>query len=117
MEVKNDLNDDRFKNNALVSDDPSIRFYAGQPLIDDDGFALGTLCMIDNQPKQLTDFQKKSLRILAKEIVIEIQDRKKRKERGIYKKFFENSMDLLCIANTDGFFKKLNPSFKKTLEW
>ena len=117
MEVQNALNDDRFKDNVLVSEDPSIRFYAGQPLIDDNGFALGTLCMIDNQPKALTDFQKKSLRILAKEIVIEIQDRKKRKERDVYKKFFENSLDLLCVANTDGFFKKLNPAFERTLGW
>jgi PAS domain S-box-containing protein len=117
MEVENTLNDERFKQNELVLGNPNIRFYAGQPLIDDNGFALGTLCLLHDKPKSLNDFQKRALKILAKEIVTEIQDNKLRKERAIYKTFFEQAFDLMCIASVEGFFKVVNPSFTRLLGW
>ncbi|MEO9532833.1 MAG: ATP-binding protein [Crocinitomicaceae bacterium] len=117
LEVENALNDVRFKDNVLVSGEPNIRFYAGQPLIDDDGYALGTLCLLHDKPKSLNEFQKRALRILAKEIVIEIQDNKKRKEREVYRKFFEQAFDFMCVASADGYFKLINPSFERLLGW
>lgn len=57
--------DDRFAENPLVLDEPHIRFYAGIPLIDPEGFALGTLCVIDREPRELEPKQIEILKALA----------------------------------------------------
>ncbi|MDI1319053.1 MAG: ATP-binding protein [bacterium] len=61
--------DQRFAQNPLVTGDPGIRFYAGTPLITQDGTALGTLCIIDRKPRELTEEQKRALRVLRRYII------------------------------------------------
>jgi len=61
--------DKRFDNNPLVHEDKVLNFYAGIPLINKDGFALGTLCVIDSSPKKLSDKQLQSLRSLANQVI------------------------------------------------
>ena len=62
--------DPRFSDNPLVTGDPHIRFYAGAPLITDEGAALGALCVIDRQPRDgLTDLQLEGLQVLAANIM------------------------------------------------
>jgi GAF domain-containing protein len=58
--------DSRFASNPAVMSDPHFRFYAGASVVDADGFALGSLCVIDYEPRTLDTVQEKILRILAK---------------------------------------------------
>jgi|GEM_PF-6676246 len=67
--------DQRFVNNPLVTGDPLIRFYAGAPLVTPEGLPLGTLCVIDRQPRQLSDRQLETLKTLARHVVTEIEAR------------------------------------------
>ncbi len=61
--------DPRFADNPSVLDDPNVRFYAGAPLVTQDGWALGTLCVIDRRPRELTPDQLAALRTLRRHVV------------------------------------------------
>ncbi|MBW4542655.1 MAG: PAS domain S-box protein [Myxacorys chilensis ATA2-1-KO14] len=65
--------DDRFVNNPLVTGEPYIRFYAGVPLITTDGFALGTLCVIDTQPRTLDSEQINAIAALGRQVISQIE--------------------------------------------
>ncbi|KJV05881.1 hypothetical protein VZ95_21055, partial [Elstera litoralis] len=69
MIVEDALSDPRFTANPLVTDSPHIRFYAGAPLISETGFRLGTLCVIDQRPREFTDAQQSLLKELAQLVV------------------------------------------------
>ena len=71
--VSNATEDERFKNNPLVTSEPNIRFYAGTPLINSDGFALGSLCVIDRTPKKLSPKQLKALQTLGREVIAQLE--------------------------------------------
>ena len=73
MVVRDALYDERFANNDLVTCAPNIRFYAGVPLITADGYPLGTLCVIDHQPRDLSPAQTKTLEALARQVVVQIE--------------------------------------------
>jgi signal transduction histidine kinase len=61
--------DKRFSDHPLVTGEPHVVFYTGIPLTNPDGYALGTLCVMDNKPKKLSENQIRSLQILAKQII------------------------------------------------
>lgn len=77
MQVNNATEDDRFKDNPLVTGDPHIAFYAGVPLVDKEGYALGSLCVIDRKPGQLSETQQKALRTLGKQVIDKLELRRK----------------------------------------
>ena len=74
--VNDSWEDNRFKDSELVVNDPNIRFYAGAPLETIQGNVLGTLCIIDTKPREITENQKKALEILAKKAMGHIELRK-----------------------------------------
>lgn len=117
LEVEDTIKDSRFNQHAFVMADPGIRFYAGYPLIDPAGYALGTLCVVGLQSKRLTLQQKRSLELLAQETTSLIIERRQKEELKHFEKLFELSNDLVFIGGADGFFKKINPAFEKLLEW
>jgi len=65
FEISNALNDARFSDNPLVTGNPNIRFYAGIPLISSNKYALGTLCVIDRQARELSAEQRTALKKLG----------------------------------------------------
>ena len=75
--------DARTRNNTLVTEEPHIRFYAGAPLITPDGYALGTICVIDKVPRAegLTQDQADDLRALARQVMALLTMRKAVKKR------------------------------------
>lgn len=80
FQVPDAREDARFSDNPLVTADPHVIFYAGMPLRDENGHALGTLCVIDDKPKQLSDAQQDALQILASQIEELFKLRKKSKQ-------------------------------------
>ncbi|QJD96884.1 PAS domain-containing protein [Mucilaginibacter robiniae] len=69
MIVPDTHQDERFWGNKLVTGSSNIRFYAGTPIITTDGYSLGGLCVIDQQPRNLTLAQQQTLQFLAKQVI------------------------------------------------
>jgi GAF domain-containing protein len=74
--VPDALQDERFRTNPLVVSEPNIRFYAGAPLINEDGYALGTLCVIDRQPRELVADQETALKALSRLVLMQMDFRR-----------------------------------------
>lgn len=73
LEVEDALEDQRFAGNPLVTGDPHIRFYAGMPIVDAAGLALGTLCVIDRKPRVLKQDQRRALKALSRQVMAQIR--------------------------------------------
>jgi PAS domain S-box-containing protein len=67
LQIDDTWKDERFAHNPLVTGEPNIRFYAGSTITTDDGFNVGSICVIDHKPRQLTTHQERSLAILSKQ--------------------------------------------------
>ena len=112
--VEDATTDPRFANNPLVTSAPHIRFYAGAPLIDREGNALGSLCVIDRKPRQLTDGQKIALAALARGIIRHIELRQASAELARVMEELQTVRSLLPICahckgikNDGGYWQKV----------
>ena len=73
--------DPRFDCNPLVSGEPGLRFYAGALLKSRDGYPIGTVCVLDYKPRTLTAMQEKTLRVLARQVMRQLELRRTVRER------------------------------------
>ncbi len=80
MVVSDAEKDERFSDNPLVTGEPHILFYAGVPLVTEEGFAIGSLCVLDNKPGHLNENQREALKTLANQTIRLVQLHRKAKE-------------------------------------
>ena len=75
--VENTLNDERFQNYPVVKNELNVRFYAGARIVSSNGYALGTVCVLHEEPRQLNEMQKYALQTLARQAAVLFELRKK----------------------------------------
>jgi signal transduction histidine kinase len=73
MVVPDAQEDPRFADNPYVTGDAEIRFYAGAPLITNDGYKLGTICVLDRKPRKLSQRQLRALKILGRQVIDQLE--------------------------------------------
>jgi signal transduction histidine kinase len=114
--VEDTLLDDRFADNPLVTGAPSIRFYAGVPLVTENGEALGTLCAIDQKPHSLSPEQRRGLTILAHQVMSQLNLRKSLRD---IKQHMQDAQD--AQARKNHFFRfiahELQQPFQELLQF
>lgn len=81
FQVEDARADAHWSRNPWVAGGPAIRFYAGAPLVTPDGYALGTLCVMDRRPHLLSPSQQEALRVLGQQVVAQLELRRQRNER------------------------------------
>jgi PAS domain S-box-containing protein len=124
LEITDALENETFRQNPFVINDPQIRFYAGVPLIDTDGFRLGALCVMDMVQRKLTDEQLRALQTLADEVMLHMALRKHKKllagnllKDREYFNLFNSSSEIHCIMDKDFRIEMINSPVNDVLEY
>ena len=86
--------DKRFSDNPLVTGEPSIRFYAGAPLVSPEDEAMGAVCVIDRVPRTLTPAQQQSLRVLARQVMTHLELHRHMRESAASEERFRDAQDV-----------------------
>lgn len=127
LEVPDATVDERFNDNPLVTRAPDIRFYAGAPLQLPGGQRMGTLCVIDRIPRELSDAQRGMLRSLAqivtetllmrRDLIVRTLSARSRYELALstsesqHRAIVEEQTELISLAQPDGTLVYVNPAY------
>ena len=121
MVVPNAMEDERFFDNPLVQGGLDIRFYAGVPLVTPSGYRLGTLCVIDQKPRQLTTEQIQAIKILADSVMAHLELRLTHKRTRQYvddlqlaASVFDSASDAIIVTDPENRIIAVNPAFTST---
>src|SRR5207249_1464106 len=118
--VSDTLKDERFVRNRLATQ-AGVRFYAGAPLLTPEGYALGTLSVMDYVPRALTGVQTRILWALARQVIAHLEDRRdfgsnpERDSYERYRRFFESSVVGFYRTTLDGQLLDCNPAFVRIM--
>lgn len=115
LEIYDTLNDRRFSGLPSVTGPPFVRSYVGAALIDENGFRLGSLCVIDMVPRKFSPHQITCLKMLSKQVISLISLRKQQKLQDEYAQLFDSSNEIHCILNRDARIHKINNSVESML--
>ncbi|UZJ64462.1 GAF domain-containing protein [Sphingobacterium sp. KU25419] len=113
--INDTLEDPRSSANPLIREG-NIRFYAGVPLLDDEGNALGTICVIDFEPKSLTSKQVDSLAQLGKAVTKILLGKRRKIQAGYFEEIFHITNNLICVLDDHYLIKEINPAFAEVLK-
>lgn len=94
--ISNATSDPRTMDSPLVTGDPHLRYYAGIPLITNEGHALGTLCVLDTKPRETSETQLDDLRLLARQIMSQLELRRLNKQANEQNRELENARQKLA---------------------
>ncbi|TDX93017.1 PAS domain S-box-containing protein [Chryseobacterium daecheongense] len=111
--INDTLLDSRSCNNQIMIDG-GIRFYAGVPLLDDEGFVMGTLCVIDYKPRTISDDQIRLLKRIGDAIMKLLMGKRKNIQAEYFEQTFSISNNLIGVLDKHLMIKDVNPSFEKT---
>lgn len=107
--------DERFQDNPLVNDEPHLRFYAGAVLETEGGVPLGTLCVLDHQPRQLTSAQAEALGTLSRQVMARMELRIARQRLHAseerFTAFMTHSPAACWLADVEGRMQYVSPGF------
>lgn len=120
MVVPDATKDERFFDNPLVAGGPEIRFYAGVPLITTEGYHLGTLCVIDQKPRELNQAQMNAVKVLADNVMAHLELRLSHKhirqhvdDLQLAATIFQASSEAMIVTDADNRIITVNPAFSK----
>ncbi|WP_454062327.1 PAS domain S-box protein [Candidatus Nitrospira salsa] len=112
FEVSDALTDVRFMDNPLVTEDPNVRFYAGSPLQTLDGMPIGTLCVIDQVPRSLSQEQRVALSAVSRQVMTQLELRMRLEQEHQYKDYFEYLLEIasngMVVIDPDGTIVQAN---------
>ncbi|WP_162587517.1 EAL domain-containing protein [Variovorax sp. RA8] len=128
FEVPDAMQDSRFADNPLVVGSPDIRFYAGAPVLLNDGICVGTLCVMDRKPRRLSEKQRETLRCLSRTVAHALQGRyairetlrlvsRLSEQHELLRVTLQSVADGIVTTDAEGNVSLLNPVAERLTGW